>query len=238
MHFSDSLSKKLSPLNLLKHPFYLAWNAGTLSRETLGYYAQQYAHHVEAFPRYLSAIHTQCPDIKKRQILLENLIDEEQGSENHPQLWLQFAKAVGMDETAVKNAQHYPQTKHLVESFFTLTRADYATGLGALYAYEHQTPAIAKTKHDGLTQYYGVEEKAGLQFFEVHAHADVWHTEEVAGLLNTLSTEEQERAEAGALTAAKALWGFLDGIVEHAPGAKEALKKAGCAESTIAETCH
>jgi pyrroloquinoline-quinone synthase len=240
MHFSHQLSEKLAPLNLLKHPFYLAWNAGTLSRETLAYYAQQYAHHVEAFPRYLSAIHTQCDDLKKRQILLGNLVDEEQGPENHPQLWLQFAAALGMDEAAVRNASHYPQTSQLVDSFFKLTRSDYATGLGALYAYEHQTPAVAETKLDGLKKHYDITDKAGVQFFEVHANADVWHTQEVAGLLDTLSTEEQMRAEAGALTAAKALWNFLDGIVAHAPGAKEAVAAAGCLNEmpTLNETVH
>lgn len=230
MLFSEQLSQKLAPLNLLKHLFYQAWNAGTLSRQTLGYYAQQYAHHVEAFPRYLSAIHTLCGDIKQRQVLLGNLIDEEQGPENHPQLWLQFAAAVGMDEAAVRSAKHYPETRHLVDTFFDLTRSDYATGLGALFAYEHQTPAVAETKLGGLKKHYGVEDKAGLQFFEVHANADVWHTAEVSGLLNALSPEEQQRAEIGALTAAKALWGFLDGIVAHAPGAKAALVAAGCTE--------
>jgi pyrroloquinoline-quinone synthase len=239
MHFSDQLSKTLAPLNLLKHSFYQAWNAGTLSQETLAYYAQQYAHHVEAFPRYLSAIHTQCADLKKRQILLGNLVDEEQGPENHPQLWLQFAQAVGMDEASVRNATHYPETTHLVDSFFKLTRSDYATGLGALYAYEHQTPAVAETKLYGLKKHYGILEKADLQFFEVHANADVWHTQEVAGLLNALSVEEQQRAEAGALVAAKALWGFLDGIVAHVPGAKEAVAAAGCANmAPISATVH
>lgn len=239
MHFSDQLSEKLAPLNLLKHPFYQAWNAGTLSRETLAYYAQQYAPHVEAFPRYLSAIHSQCPDLEKRQILLGNLVDEEQGPENHPQLWLQFAQAVGMDEAAIRAATHYPETTHLVDSFFKLTRSDYATGLGALYAYEHQTPAVAETKLDGLKKHYDIQDKAGVQFFEVHAKADIWHTQEVANLLNALSTEEQARAETGALIAAEALWGFLNGIVAHAPGAKEALAAAACTGmAELNETVH
>lgn len=238
MRFSDTLNLTLAPYNLLNHPFYLGWNAGTLTRETLAYYAQQYAGHVQAFPRYLSALHTQCEDLASRQVLLDNLVDEEQGPENHPQLWAQFAEAVGMNADRLKPAHtaRYPQTQVLIDTFFSLTRSDYAAGLGALYAYEHQTPAVAETKLKGLKAHYGVQDKAGLQFFDVHAKADVWHTEEVAGLLNALTPAEQAKAAQGALTAAKALWGFLDGIVEHAPGAKEAVAaaKALCTEAVHA----
>jgi pyrroloquinoline-quinone synthase len=54
-------------------------------------YAQEYYGHVSAFPRYISSIHSLCEKIEDRQVLLENLIDEEQGSENHPELWMQFS---------------------------------------------------------------------------------------------------------------------------------------------------
>jgi len=73
---------------MLKHPFYQAWTAGTLSLERLQNYAVEYYPHVAAFPRYLSAIHSRCADIATRQAILENLIEEERGSENHPELWL------------------------------------------------------------------------------------------------------------------------------------------------------
>ena len=44
-------------MNIIYHPlFYKAWNKGELSKTTLQTYAQEYYHHVAAFPRYLSAI--------------------------------------------------------------------------------------------------------------------------------------------------------------------------------------
>ncbi|WP_412707465.1 iron-containing redox enzyme family protein [Candidatus Rickettsia kedanie] len=57
-------------------------------------YAKEYYHHVTAFPRYISAIHSKCSDIQARQILLGNLIEEEQGEENHPELWKRFAEGL------------------------------------------------------------------------------------------------------------------------------------------------
>src|SRR5258708_40379901 len=86
------LDSTISERSLLKHPFYQAWTAGTLSRERLQNYAVEYYPHVAAFPRYLSAIHSRCADIATRQAILENLVEEEHGAENHPELGLGFAK--------------------------------------------------------------------------------------------------------------------------------------------------
>ena len=75
--FSKRLNRKLDEFHLLKHPFYKSWNEGKLNREIIKDYAEQYFHHVKAFPRYISATHSICHDIEKRKILLENLQDEE-----------------------------------------------------------------------------------------------------------------------------------------------------------------
>jgi pyrroloquinoline-quinone synthase len=52
-----TVDSMIAERSLLKHPFYQAWTAGTLSRERLQNYAVEYYPHVAAFPRYLSAIH-------------------------------------------------------------------------------------------------------------------------------------------------------------------------------------
>ena len=65
--FSKDLSEKLDEFHLLKHPFYIAWNKGELSREIIKDYAEQYYNHVKAFPRYISATHSLCEDISKRK---------------------------------------------------------------------------------------------------------------------------------------------------------------------------
>ena len=88
--FINEVEKRITKNHLLNHSFYKAWNAGELEVSTIQEYAAQYFKHVSAFPRYLSAIHTNCEEISIRQELLENLVDEEQGDENHPELWLRF----------------------------------------------------------------------------------------------------------------------------------------------------
>ena len=209
MKFIQELNSELEEWFLLKHPFYQAWSAGQLSRESLEIYAKEYYHHVAAFPRYISQIHAKCDNIQDRQILLENLIDEEQGNENHPELWLRFLEGIS-GSRVINNSPDLQNTQNLVNGYFDLTKKDYATGLGALYAYERQTPEVAQSKISGLKEYYNVHDEETLKFFSVHQAADEWHTAELVGLLNKLSVEQQQDALQGAITGAKLLWGFLD----------------------------
>lgn len=210
--FSVSLLESLAGKHLLKHPFYQAWSAGELSKDALKAYARQYYHHVAAFPRYISATHSQCEDLNTRQELLRNLNDEEQGAENHPELWLRFAEGLDESRDAVKSEKLLPETRALIDTFFKHSRASYAEGLGALIAYEHQVPEVAASKINGLEKFYGVRNERSLQFFKEHLTADVYHTQACSELLDRLSPEEQEQAYEAAQSASQALWGFLDGI--------------------------
>src|SRR5881392_2862744 len=117
--YLDKIDNDIAEKHLLKHPFYLAWTRGELSREAMTDYARQYYHHVAAFPTYLSAVHAKCNDQATRKQLLSNLIDEEAGSPNHPELWLQFAEGLNVPKTDVQNAKKWPETNRLIGSFRT-----------------------------------------------------------------------------------------------------------------------
>ena len=210
--FSKNLNQKLDQYHLLNHPFYKSWNEGKLTREIIKDYAEQYYQHVKAFPRYISATHSLCEDIEKRKILLENLNDEENQNADHPSLWKNFALAMGADEKKIEEVKTEQFTKDMIDNFFKNGRSSYAEGLASLYTYERQIPEIAETKIQGLKKYYGVNSEKGLEFFEAHKEADVYHREECEKLLDLLSTEEQEKAEVAALSTAKHLWNFLTGI--------------------------
>ena len=211
--FSKELGEKLDQYHLLKHPFYqVFWNEGKLTREIIKDYAEQYYQHVKAFPRYISATHSICDDIEKRKILLENLQDEEHKDGDHPKLWKNFAKAMGSDVKKIDDAKPYSFTKEMIDNFFAQARSSYAEGLASLYTYERQIPEIAETKIQGLKKFYGVNTKDGLHFFEAHKSADVHHRAECEKLLDSLSKEEQEKAEEASVLTAKYLWNFLSGM--------------------------
>ncbi len=101
----ETIKNEIAQFHLLKHSYYQRWNEGKLTVDDLKEYSCQYFHHVVAFPRYISTIHSKCEDIASRQVLLDNLIDEEKGEENHPELWLRFAESFGATREEVKNAK-------------------------------------------------------------------------------------------------------------------------------------
>ncbi len=171
------IDTRVDARHLLKHPFYQAWNAGTLSREALRDYAAQYYHHVAAFPTYLSAVHSQTGDLAVRRHILTNLMDEEAGSPNHPELWMTFAESLGLTRQEVEQTELWPETASLISRFRGACRDNgTAAGLAALYAYESQVPAVAETKINGLKKFYGFDDAAGYEYFRVHIEADKEHS--------------------------------------------------------------
>jgi pyrroloquinoline-quinone synthase len=208
-----TLLKTIEPFNLLKHCFYKKWNQGKLNHKVLQEYSKQYFHHVDTFPRCISAIHSNCENLKNRQILLGNLIEEEDTENSHSDLWLQFANGLGVNSNDVRNASLHQETEDLITGFLALARDSYAMGLGALYAYEYQIPEIAKSKIIGLSKFYGVNDSQTIKFFEVHIVADEWHSQECFDLLKKLSSrDEQDLAVNGAEQLSKLMWNFLTGI--------------------------
>ena len=213
--FTGNLLDAIMQYSMLKHPFYVAWSEGKLSQPVLAEYAKQYYAHVCAFPTYVSAVHSHCDNLQVRQMLLENLIEEERGENNHPELWLRFAEGVGVSRDEVSAAPLLPSTMRSVNTFKWLTgRPDYREGLAALYAYESQIPEVALTKRQGLKDFYGIDDPAAVSFFTVHESADQVHRQVEAKALNDQCETDgvRDRVVAAAGEGAKALWDFLDGI--------------------------
>jgi pyrroloquinoline-quinone synthase len=215
LNFESNLRAAVMEYSMLQHPFYVAWSEGKLSKPVLAEYSKQYYAHVRAFPTYVSAVHSHCENLETRQSLLENLIEEERGDENHPELWLRFAEALGVDRGNVRNAELLASTKASIEKLRSLTRGDdYRQGLAALYAYEAQIPEVARTKRQGLKSFYGLTDERAIAFFRVHESIDVLHQQIEMQILreHCLTPEDQIGAISAATASAQALWSFLDGI--------------------------
>ena len=215
LNVSSLIDSKVAERAMLKHPFYQAWTEGRLPLDTLRAYARQYFHHVEAFPRAVSAVHSACPNSDGRRMLAENLAEEEgieAGKQDHASLWLMFAAGLGTSEDAVRAQDLNDETQALIDIFHRLSRQSYAAGLGALYAYESQFPAVASAKIEGLIDRYGVKEEETLRFFRVHETADVEHSSVCRALLERLPEAEKAEAVAAGEELAGALWNFLSGV--------------------------
>jgi pyrroloquinoline-quinone synthase len=212
--YLEEIDNEIAAKHLLKHPFYLAWARGELSNEALRDYARQYYRHVAAFPTYLSAVHAKCEDQATRKQLLNNLIDEEAGSPNHPELWLHFAKGLGVSEDDVRNTTKESETQTLINTFRSVCgNGSTAEGLAALYAYESQIPAICESKIDGLKKHYRFTNPEHYHYFTVHIGADREHSAAERKMLESFVDKGNFKSvRASVNRVLGALWEMLSGV--------------------------
>ncbi len=219
--FSQQLEARIAKYDLLRHPFYQAWSAGKLTRDDLREYAQDYYHHVEAFPSYLAALGMRLEEGELRRAVLANMCDEK-GVEGRPgkeavphsELWLDFAEGMG----STRNLEwHSPvqEIRHLIRHFHDVASEGSAEeALAAFYAYESQVPRIAQEKERGLREMYGADHRT-CGYFSLHATADVYHSNVWRKQLEKRIAAHPEAADAAldaAEQAARMLWLALDGI--------------------------
>jgi len=212
------LDEEIATRRLLDHPFYQRWSAGTLSMPELQEYARQYYHYAAAFPTFLSGMHAHTDDVAIRQLLLENLIEEEHGPENHPELWLRFCEALGLRREDVLGGTANEATRSLIEAMRSMARdGGLHEGLSALYAYESQVPGVAEAKIAGLARWYGMEDNRSIAFFTVHQTADVAHSQTSRDLLTGLcdSDEKCDAAHQATARTLSALYAFLDSVTAN-----------------------
>lgn len=219
--FFQELNARIAKYDLLCHPFYKAWSAGQLTREDLREYAQDYYHHVEAFPSYLAALGMRLEAGELRDAVLANMCDEK-GTENgrgreavpHSELWLDFAEGMGSS----RNLEwHTPvaEIRQLIRYFHRVASEGSAEdALAVFYVYESQVPRIAQEKERGLRDSYGADDKT-CGYFALHATADVYHSNVWRQQLEKRIAAHPEAADAAldtAENAARMLWKGLDGI--------------------------
>jgi pyrroloquinoline-quinone synthase len=209
---TEQLDRAVERYRLLSHPFYRAWQAGTLSRDDLRAYAQQYWHQVDAFPGYLSAVAGRLPEGEPKRIVLDNHADEV--DQDHRGMWLRFAEALGASEREVRSSAPQPETRGCVAAFSeSASTAPPAFALGMIYGYESQTPEVATSKVAGLRDHYGMD-GPGVAYFELHADLDIEHAQDLGRAIGmvALSDADARNARDGATAGAAAVWRLLDGV--------------------------
>jgi pyrroloquinoline-quinone synthase len=224
--FFEQLDARIAKYNLLCHPFYKAWTAGELTRNDLREYAQDYYHHVEAFPSYLAAFALRLEEGELRRAVLANMCDEKgcddkggkgrpgENSVPHSELWLDFAEGMGSSRNMEWHTP-VPEMRQLIRHFNRIANAGSPEeALAAFYAYESQVPRVAQEKERGLREMYGVNDKS-CRYFSLHATADLYHSRVWRKQLEKRVATHPETAEAvldAAEDAARMLWKALDGI--------------------------
>ena len=204
MDFWNRLDQVADRWNVLRHPFYVRWSEGELTRDELALYAAQYAHAVEA----LAAGTRRAADLDPASG--PHAAEEEA----HVALWDDFARAVGSEPAAP-----LAETADCVAAWSDPDR-DLLPTLVALYAVEAAQPAISDTKRLGLVERYGFESGRATAYFDVHAVRDVEHAREGREAIAELLADDTDTDAlvAEAERALRANWRLLDGV-DRASGA-------------------
>ena len=209
------IDEKIAEKSILKHPFYADWQSGKLTIPMLKKYAMQYYKHVAAFPQYLSALHSKIDNSNDRKMILKNLMDEENGNNNHPELWLRFSEALGLTREDIMNTKHLKETNAFVDHFKSIiSQGSVAEGVAALYAYESQIPKVSEEKIRGLASFYGIDSEQALEYFRVHMQADIEHSAAERGLILQYATDEESQNKVldAVYKTLDSYWNMLDGI--------------------------
>jgi pyrroloquinoline-quinone synthase len=193
MEMKDRLDLIVQRWNLLEHPFYRAWRAGTLPLESLQSYANEYGSLVSALP------------VAWGTVGAEETVREEW---EHVKLWDSFASAL---DTSVGDPVN-PQTIELVGACDRMF-AEPETALGALYAFEAQQPETSASKLQGLRLHYKLS-SASETYFDAHI-GETRETQDLLKRLDALSEKGQERALAACESMCLHLWNALEGLILH-----------------------
>ncbi|HST18212.1 MAG TPA: iron-containing redox enzyme family protein [Gaiellaceae bacterium] len=174
----------------LRHPFYVRWERGELSREDIAVYAGQYRHAVVA----LADLAATAGDTEHAR--------EER---SHVALWDDFARACGSEA-----AEPTAETRALVDALAGAEPGAEADAV--LYSLEASQPPVSRTKLEGLVSHYGFAADApGTAYFRVHAVLDDEHAAQAAVRLRN-ANGDPTAALARAERALVANWELLDGV--------------------------
>jgi len=202
--FDGQLNEIVQRWNLLRHPFYEAWVAGTLSTGELRDYAIQYAHVTAAIPTWLLATAAAHP--QDRDALGEHAREETE----HVALWHAFAKALGVGVAQIEHTPPNAATAKLLRD----CQADALAGNGAatVWALEVQSPAVSAEKLRGLALHYGMQADTGAEYFALHAELDKQHERQLREFMRAHDPSHAAAAAHVAENTTKRLWDLLTSV--------------------------
>jgi len=155
--------------SLLKHRFYVMWNEGKLTHESLNGYSKEYFQLVKSVPVFVGMIMENASnDIN--QIIAANQKEES----DHIRPWMKFADSLGVSREELEEYDGLEKTRHAVSNLSKLMTS-FERGAAAMYALEQEIPKISLSKIDGLRKFYNITADDAIEYFRLHTEADIRH---------------------------------------------------------------
>ena len=192
--------------SLLKHPFYLKWTAGELTRQSLAGYSREYYQLVRNVPLFMDPIIAHAPTGE----VVAELVDNRREEADHIAPWKAFARALDVADDELDEYDGLAETQRAMAMLAEAT-SDFEGGACAMYAFEKEIPTISQIKLDGLQKFYGIRaDAAETEYFRLHTEADVRHAAAWVALL-AQTTNPRARLLEAADSSISALNLLLDG---------------------------
>lgn len=172
--------------SLLKHKFYVMWNEGKLSMESLIGYSKEYFQLVKSVPSFVNAIMKNSPDELRSKI--ESTQNEEY---QHIEPWVKFADALGVSKQVLESYKGLEKTRKAVSSLNNMM-SSLEEGAAAMYALEKEIPKISLSKIEGLRKFYGISDDDAIEYFRIHTEADIRHAALWRKILDNVPIAKEE----------------------------------------------
>ena len=180
------IDKIIEEQSLLKHKFYVMWSEGKLSMESLSGYSKEYFQLVKAVPSFVDKVMEKSPSEIQSKIAMNR--DEES---EHIEPWVKFASALGVSQNELRNYAGLDKTKQAISNLSSLMNS-FEGGAAAMYALEQEIPKISLSKIDGLRKFYGLSEDDAIEYFRLHAEADIRHAALWRKILEKTSASQED----------------------------------------------
>ncbi|MBI1829571.1 MAG: iron-containing redox enzyme family protein [Thaumarchaeota archaeon] len=161
----DELIEKQS---LLKHQFYVMWNEGTLTLESLSGYSKEYFQLVKAVPAFVNMVMENASHGK------DTIAVNQKEEFEHIAPWMKFADSLGVSQSELEEYVGLEKTRQAVSNLSKLMTT-FEGGAAAMYALEQEIPKISLSKIDGLRKFYNITTDDAIEYFRLHTEADIRH---------------------------------------------------------------
>lgn len=171
---------------LTGHPFIAAIESGTMTMPQLQFFAEQKYLHVRNMMPFFGRMACTCPHVNARTTLIKNLAEQAFGAmsrtKGHPEHFLDFCVALGMDTRALQKKRQIGASLKLTTYYELMSncRPWYVpvAAIGAVM--EAQVPDAFTRIAKGLKENYGLKDNQ-IEFWTMHVAADKDHGDEGEG---------------------------------------------------------
>jgi pyrroloquinoline-quinone synthase len=194
----DELDRRVLAHSLTNSEAMRRFASGKATRAVALALAREYYPVCVEFPLFLAAAISHVRDESARLLLVANLYEEHgdlDPTRTHPALFRSYIRSLGLDPQGLGTAGDGAPGVRLARRFRAVCReGPDSRAVAMLYAFESLFSPACRMVAEGLRRMGHAE--AGIEFFDVHAVADLAHAEQLRSSLRTACRSDDEWAHA------------------------------------------